>query len=310
MRIQLSTMATKKEVEIDEKLAKLSRVESGVFEQRQFVLVREREIKELELALQSKSGSKRTFQTLPRFERRRIMSQNIHVIPKHLRAAAQKEMQVCRFFPSISCRSVISTAEHEKLPGRVNQRKKRKIRRRKILKLEKHRLLAQDSPLIVTPKSKRLETHIFHAKRMHMSDCWGFRLAIQSSLKIYRVAYRFLRQHVTIHDASYLVCLQLEGSKQQLVKLFSRMTPNFIPRHDMYTSGTREGSFIMHETESKQDFTCLGPVKFLWKQQQVPDDAHRSCWMWLHPASIPQAYPFLQRISAEEKGMSGTSPAY
>lgn len=43
---------------------------------------------------QRRHHGKLTFQTLPRHQRRRAMSWNIHLLPKYLRKAAQNEAEV------------------------------------------------------------------------------------------------------------------------------------------------------------------------------------------------------------------------
>lgn len=57
-----------------------------------YVEARATELNSMQRALDSKGGSKRTFQTLPRHMRRRAMSHNPKRLPRRLREAAAKEV--------------------------------------------------------------------------------------------------------------------------------------------------------------------------------------------------------------------------
>lgn len=51
------------------------------------------ELSNMVRALESKGGSKRVFQQLPRHMRRRAMSHNVKRLPRRLREAARKEVR-------------------------------------------------------------------------------------------------------------------------------------------------------------------------------------------------------------------------
>ncbi|KAL0485946.1 ribonucleases P/MRP protein subunit pop1 [Acrasis kona] len=247
----------------------------------EFIAVREGEIKKLQNAL-SEGGHKRIFQTLPRHLRRRQMSHNPHLVPKVLREGAIRESS---------------------LPNKVKQRRRRKIRKRNIYRLIQAKTFSRfrsgciDTPfddIPLTPdakiKPKRLTTHLFHAKRMHMKNKWGFRIADKNIAKIYRTAYRFNRQHCTIHDASYLICIQLSSNSREsivstLTTLLAKGKKSVLFTQGMFgPDAKREGEFIGYSGDS-----CVGPIKFMWMPGMNPKH-HFSCMLWSHPSSIQESW--------------------
>lgn len=150
------------------------------------VQARTHEIRELKQAIQDLGGSHRIFQKLPRHLRRRTMSHNVHRLPARLRGAAKRE--VCNFSPHTVCSSdtflptlsncpapllflfslpLSQGLRSENPPGNAIPPKRREKRRPKFT-LEAHARRQM--------KHTWLETHIWHAKRMHMRNFWGYKL--------------------------------------------------------------------------------------------------------------------------------------
>jgi len=158
-------------------------------------------------------------------------------------------------------------------------------------------------------KCKRLATHMFHVKRMHMEDLWGFRLAYKSTQKIFRIGYRFQRQHCTIHDASYHLCVQASGDLSKLIDFLSDLSARRIQAKSVI-QGKVESQFIMYnrnlsqrvneETSSPFDFlSCYGPVNYMFKQQsELDDDSKSQVMLWLHSAALPDSYQYLESVAA------------
>ncbi|KAM7276997.1 hypothetical protein ACFE04_018863 [Oxalis oulophora] len=70
--------------------------------------------------------------------------------------------------------------------------------------------------------TKRLRTHIWHAKRFRMTKIWGFHLPlhVHGSGRGTRALLQRLKNGVVVHDASYHVPVQLEGSEVGIQKFF------------------------------------------------------------------------------------------
>lgn len=115
---------------------------------------------------------KSLFQLLPRHMRRRTMGYLRKRLPHRIRKAA-----------------II------KPPSKINKRPSRKYRRRPntLLKEYERRKRATDDKMW-------LETHIWHAKRFHMSDSlYGYRLPVHDNCKGKRAVFKCLKQHSCIH---------------------------------------------------------------------------------------------------------------
>lgn len=113
--------------------------------------------------------------------------------------------------------------------------KKRSKKRRKLgavdkanaLDVEKHqkkvpRRIRRSIELKKNPESgfsvsgdgtKRLRTHVWHAKRFTMKKLWGFHLplGLQGRGRGSRALLKWVKEGVVVHDASYYIPVQLEG---------------------------------------------------------------------------------------------------
>ena len=115
---------------------------------------------------------KSLFQMLPRHMRRRTMGYIRKRLPHKIRSSA-----------------VI------KLPTKVAKRPSRKFRRRPNNLLKEYCRRQTDSC-----DKKWLETHIWHAKRFHMSEpMYGYRLALFDNCKNKRAVYKCLNTSCCIH---------------------------------------------------------------------------------------------------------------
>eukprot|EP00124_Ichthyophonus_hoferi_P003344 Ihof_evm3s285 gene=Ihof_evmTU3s285 len=134
-------------------------------------------------------GMRRVFQTLPRNMRRRAMSHNIRRLPV-------EDAPV-------------------RLPG-TKGKQSRRHRRRPGNMLQMY-ALRQLLTSRLSGKQVWLETHIWHAKRMHMVTRWGYRLADQPTERGGRAFYRATRSHCAINDLSYMECVELQGPNEAIV---------------------------------------------------------------------------------------------
>jgi hypothetical protein len=110
-------------------------------------------------------STRRVFQLLPWHARRRTMSFSTHRVPRPFRHLAWVELSKQ---PAASRRS-----RRSKLTKKEHYRRRRWTRRA----YRKSAFLVRDRSEVTSPYGW-LETHVWHAKRMHMFEpCWGGRLA-------------------------------------------------------------------------------------------------------------------------------------
>ncbi len=62
-----------------------------------------------------------------------------------------------------------------------------------------------------------LETHIWHAKRFHMEELYGFKIPVRCTEKFTRAAYRYAKYSSSVIDLSYLRVIQLTAPASLLL---------------------------------------------------------------------------------------------
>lgn len=120
--------------------------------------------------------------------------------------------------------------------------------------------------------------------------------ALRSVAKIWRTSYRFVRQHCTIYDASYLMCVQLSAnSSKQIIAALSEITnpSETIFENKLYSDGEREGMFVMYKSKSEYPLNAIVPVNFLWRQTTK----QAMMWCWIHPATLPDSLEILKKAA-------------
>uniref|UniRef100_A0A6V7HLC7 Uncharacterized protein n=1 Tax=Bracon brevicornis TaxID=1563983 RepID=A0A6V7HLC7_9HYME len=189
--------------------------------------------------------------------RRRVMSHNAKRMPRRLREAHTKQM------------------EKSGLPPKI-KRPSRKYRRRA------HNLLA-----FTYNKRKQsrgwLETHIWHAKRFHMCNKWGYRIANFSNDRNFRAAYRAVSKYCIIQDVSYYSCIELIGPERLLIEklnVHAQSRLSFGAR--IYLSGLREGNLMFYSKNGSP----IGSINFHW--QPGDKTVKKAIWIWVHPAIYDQ----------------------
>ncbi|KAI8055247.1 ribonucleases P/MRP protein subunit POP1-domain-containing protein [Syncephalis plumigaleata] len=252
-----------------------------------FTEVRAFEINAMQNAMRNAmlSGNKRVFQTMPRHLRRRAASHQPKRLPVSVRTRALREMEN----PSIA----IGIGKHE------HRRKRR--RPAAIIKEYERR----------QEKKRWLETHIWHAKRMKMTDQWGYRLAVTPNDKGQRAAYRAGAHMTMMHDASYTGCLELEGPQSLLRKILDGVCTSSMagPSSARFIAGSRQCTCTIHEFNTYPQ-RVIAPVMVVWQPvEDTPTDAViRRVWLWIHPAAFDQVEQLFIKLKSESVDRSSTLP--
>lgn len=225
-----------------------------------FATARAQEIAAISQALDDSQKGKLIFQRLPRHMRRRVMGHNAKRMPRNLRDAYSQQLLKS---------SGGSVAKHKK-PSR-------KHRRRPANLLDEYNRRQRNFVW--------LETHIWHAKRFHMTERWGYRLALFPNDRSYRACYRAAANHCLLQDISFLCCIELTGPLSLLLEGLAKHTfsgLSFAAR--CFLDGTREGEVMFYEG-GKAPWHPIGTVNFFWKPcKSSTSSMERSLWIWAHPA--------------------------
>ncbi|KAG4068493.1 hypothetical protein HA402_004834 [Bradysia odoriphaga] len=219
------------------------------------------EIKSLLNSIQNPNQTKLVFQTLPRHMRRRAMSHCPKRLPRKYRQAHMSQMRKS------------GVPANAKRPSRKYRRKpnntlKEYIRRQR--------------------KNIWMETHIWHAKRFHMIDRWGYRLPQSSCDKTFRSSFRATAKHCLVQDMSHTGCIELVASVETISNGFQKLTSSRCNRGvaaKMYLNGKRHGSVNLFKIDS-YPMGALGNVTFVWKPVEnvtnIDNDDRRTIWIFVH----------------------------
>nr|CAG4637086.1 EOG090X07PD [Ceriodaphnia reticulata]SVE72989.1 EOG090X07PD [Ceriodaphnia reticulata] len=233
-----------------------------------FASVRAQEIMALSKIIENPQTTKLIFQKLPCHMRRRAMSHNPNRMPRTLREAHKAQMAKS---------------------GRTVQpkRPRRKYRRRPSRLFEEYQRRAS--------QSSWLETHLWHAKRFHMTVKWGYRLPERSCARSHRFCYRSVAHHCLLMDISYMCCIEIYGPEKEIIHGLSSLCD---PKTGLtfgataFLSGTREGRVtVIKRNDSSNE--PIGLVTFLWCNGDTPEA--RTLWTWSHPAFYEQ---FLNELNS------------
>lgn len=216
------------------------------------------EIKLLTSAIASPSSTKLVFQKLPKHMRRRAMSHNPNRLPRKYRMAHRAQM------------TKSGAPSKTKRPSRKYRRKPCN------LQLEYRRRQRNNV---------WLETHIWHAKRFHMTSKWGYKLAESSCDKTFRSSYRATIKHCLIQDISYVNNIEIRAPLDVLRQGFERMRG---PRLGLgicakaFIDGQREGTIELFAIDA-YPLGALGSFQFMWKRA-VQGETQRRLWLFAHPS--------------------------
>lgn len=194
-------------------------------------------------------------QSLPNYMRRRAMSHNPKRVPLKYRQIHINQMEKS------------GLQKTKKRPSRRYRRKPSNLMKEYVRRQQ---------------KNVWMETHIWHAKRFHMEDLWGYKIPVAPCDKRFRAAYKATSSHCLAQDISYIGCIQIYGPFEVLKEKLSRLTSSecglsIIAKS--FLSGAREGSAELFEPD-KYPMRSLGKVQFIWKFDQ---SKMKTLWLFAHP---------------------------
>ncbi|KAI0755130.1 POP1-domain-containing protein [Daedaleopsis nitida] len=272
----------------------------GALDVEKFAEARAFEVNAMHEAMQNarSNSTQRAWQQLPRHLRRRAASHDVRRVPLRLRDKARAEMDPAR----------------RKALGRNNP------------KHGKYKKVRRTIDFLRRQRDKTwLETHIWHSKRMHMENMWGYRLAKTPTEKSFRPSHRASVHGSILHDASYFATIELKGPEDLLRMILDSCcdcqgpSPGAMSR---FVTGARAMETYIYDY-NKYPYNLIGPATILWqasftegqssttqkgsgkgkgreKANPPPNDAQKRTlivWVRVHPSVTEQAHEAL-RISA------------
>ncbi|KAL8790624.1 MAG: hypothetical protein Q9213_000471 [Squamulea squamosa] len=269
-----------------------------------FVKAREFEIKAMEQSMgaSKRSLSSRAFQQVPNDLRRRTASHNVKKVPKKLRQRAAREMKEDNTPAVISRRRKANAHMRLRLQTadrlqKMHARAKKKRAEAKEQKGDQAKLEKGDDPTVHVRRLKKntlskpnepaskfrkrqkhkswLPTHIYHAKRAHMTEpkhpLWRFAIPLSPTEKSFRKTHRAgsLRGCV-VWDTSYMSTVGFEGAEASLLGLLRSLgvAEDAISGKKMakWRAGTRSWHGWVRERDGEKRW--ISEVDIVWCVQE------------------------------------------
>ncbi|KAI8986191.1 POP1-domain-containing protein [Trametes punicea] len=275
----------------------------GALDVERFAEARAFEINAMHEAMQNarSSATQRAWQQLPRHLRRRAASHDVRRVPLRLRDKARAEMDPAR----------------------------RKALGRSMPKRSKKNQPSRTSRFLRRQKDKTwLETHIWHAKRMHMDNMWGYRLAITPTEKSFRPSHRASVHGSILHDASYFATIELKGPEDILQAILdsccdcqgpspgakrfltgARTLETYVYHYNSYphkliapaTVLWRADATHLNGQQAQDPAGSNGPNNRKGKEQASPGDPQqliRVVWIRVHPSVLVEAHQSIRAATS------------
>ncbi|PNS14767.1 Ribonucleases P/MRP protein subunit pop1 [Sphaceloma murrayae] len=314
---------------------------SGALDVASFVKAREFEIRALQEGLQrhKKARMERAFQSVPREMRRRAGAWDVRRLPKG-RARREKARREVREDNTPTGRERRGKVSREaRLRGETVRRLRALGAKRKgekvvgvlpekvetrAAKARKNRL--KDPPVPKARFRKRqinktwLPTHMYHAKRAHMSPAlepiWRFALPLTPTAKSYRPTHRAVSERGAIAwDVSYTSTVGLEGVEKSLLNLLrglgieeTALTGN---KGRLWRIGRRvwQGWAFARDTKSQDAIACVTAIWQEQDQRNASDDTpekrraypRRKLLLRVHPSAFHQLWEEVIRLCKVQK---------
>uniref|UniRef100_A0A7C9DCZ9 Uncharacterized protein n=1 Tax=Opuntia streptacantha TaxID=393608 RepID=A0A7C9DCZ9_OPUST len=167
--------------------------------------------------------------------------------------------------------------------------------------------------------TRRLRTHVWHAKRFTMTKLWGFYLplGLHGRGRGSRALLERYKEGVVVHDASYYTAVQLEGPEDSLLSILSSLlVPCGIDNSEdiskLIISGQIYGSAMLHYGRHDSPKTIC-PVTYMWRPSHGQDSgvgagdegadenikielgSHlRRLWIWMRPSAFSEGFHCLK----------------
>ncbi|KAJ0245541.1 POPLD domain-containing protein [Hirschfeldia incana] len=174
--------------------------------------------------------------------------------------------------------------------------------------------------------TKRLRTHVWHAKRFSMAKLWGFHLplGLHGRGRGSRDILKKSRQGVLVHDASY----HIAGSLLSILNLLLEPSPSSQSKEvfDSILTGVSYGNAMLYHVEPPVS-QVIAPVIYMWRPSQLPnrrdeekvggcvgndgpvsDGDHadsRKIWVWIHASSFNEGYTSLKLACQKQMNETG-----
>ncbi|KAH9283676.1 Ribonucleases P/MRP protein subunit POP1 [Echinococcus granulosus] len=232
-------------------------------------------------------------QRLPVRLRRRAASHQIHRLPRRL---------------------------HHGLAQAMSQKLVKQAKRCRRYRRRSQRLMALATRCVLPPtgegagegRTRWIPTALWHAKRFHVVQNWGWRLPFAPTDKMFKALQRATTDRCMLLDHGYLSCFSVSGPFNLLRLCVAETTLPFfvssigidLPSDASPSTGFHEsvGLLCSEAMPTQQPMgvaslpnisrSILGPVRILWSAtiQEGHGQRRSTLWFWLHPSMSSDAW--------------------
>ncbi len=329
-------------------------LQNGSLDVNQFVSAREYEILALEQGMQrsKKALNRRAFQQVPRDLRRRTAAHDVKRVPKRLRGRAQRElvedntptrkkkitrhmrlrMETVKKLRALGAKrkrerdeEAVKVVEKIGISDGDIEMKASKNTESAAVKSRKPKIKATPTlakPPVPKPRFRKrqkykswLPTHLYHAKRAHMTSpsgpLWKFAIPLTPTQKSYRPTHRASKDRgVIAWDVSYISTISLEGQEGSLVGLLKGLGVGVGAQGGDPTASGGKGekwrcgrrvldTFVFEREEPRR---MIAPVTLIWCPSdsdylEVEETCRRQLFLRVHPSAFMQLWEEVVRLS-------------
>ncbi|KAG6549506.1 hypothetical protein Mapa_008884 [Marchantia paleacea] len=203
----------------------------------------------------------------------------------------------------------------------------RRVRRRK-----EFQRIRQCEDFVGNDGTRRLGTHVWHAKRFSMTKCWGYSLAegLPGRGRGSRSVLKWVKEAAVLHDASYYGLIELQGSSDSIARSLQNTveppiwSPSLTSDVKMAEAeGLVHGKAMLYHF-GRAPYDAISPISFLWRtptsrldsgrvgSAESPADVNpveeRQLWIWVHPGAHETALQCLSSACEEQAKNNEISP--
>lgn len=195
-----------------------------------------------------KPSNKRIFQQLPKHLRRRAMSYDIRKVPKSMQPAVKAQVD-----------------------GALEAKMRNKPKGRDHMKYRPH---GKQQAMHRNENFRWLETHLWHAKRFHMGELWGWKVPIEPTMKQNRSLIKMTNESCTIRDISYLMIVEIKGNGEAIKERLKTMVNLNLVNVDSWKLRTMS-QMELYKING-YPLQTIGPVSLFWINKDM-------VWIIIHP---------------------------
>jgi len=156
-----------------------------------------------------------------------------------------------------------------------------------------------------------LPTHMFHAKRAHMTPpaqpLWRFALPLTSTVKSYRPTHRASKDRGAVAwDMSYMSCISIHGNQQSIESLLRALSVGstdaaWTSRGQKWKMGSRIWQGWLYERDMYPT-RPIAPATVIWRAEPKPTpNQSRQVLIRVHPSAFAQLWDQLTQLAKVQK---------